>query len=440
MVTSRPKIVLAGIGTKGDLFPLVALGRELVRRGYRCDLLSNEGAEDHARSAGLGYQAVTVAQTNNMVDLWENLEGHVFPSYQPTFEYFARELARGERLAVVNLDECSASNFMCERHQLPLCRLVLAPSRFDSMSRPAWPFHQRPVWPLSLLQERALRRMYQRKDMAPPLLRRMNQLREPLGLPPLSRVAQINAWVQRQICCFPEWFGLPQPDWPSNVELAGFLLPEATAPLPAELFAFLERAGKPLVFTPGTGVVDVEGFFADALGCCEALQRPGVFLSPHYRGPGRAASVPVFHAPFVELQPLLARSALLVHHGGAGTTARALQAGVPQIIRAMAYDQPDNGSRIEALGVGEYFVPGSFRLSRLVKCARELLSSAEVKARLQDLSQKLAGSRALCAAADCVERTFAAEPRNLAREVPSRGAAQRADGVAPSGLQPALQL
>src|SRR5688572_27733867 len=116
----RPKIVLAGIGTKGDLFPLVALGRELVRRGYRCDLLSNEGAEGYAHSAGLGYRAVTVAQTNNMVDLAENLEGHVFPSYEPTFEYFAREIARGERLAVVNLDECSASNFMSELYQLPL--------------------------------------------------------------------------------------------------------------------------------------------------------------------------------------------------------------------------------------------------------------------------------------------------------------------------------
>jgi UDP:flavonoid glycosyltransferase YjiC (YdhE family) len=360
----------------------------------------------------------------------------VFPSYEPTFEYFAREIARGERLAVVNLDECSASNFMCERYQLPLCRMVLAPSRFDSLARPAWPFHERPIWPFSVMLERGLKRIYQRKDLAPPLLRRMNQFRAPLGLPPLTRVAQINAWVQRQICCFPDWFGLPQPDWPGNVELVGFLLPESRAALPAELAAFLARAGKPLVFTPGTGVVDVDGFFADALSCCEQLQRPGVFLSPHYRGPARQPAMPVFHAPFVELQPLLAQSALLVHHGGAGTTARALQAGIPQIIRAMAYDQPDNGTRIQQLGVGRFFAPDGFSLARLVTYARQLLDSAQVQARLQDLSQEIAGTSAIGAAADCVEHTLRGEPRN-----PPRHAAPAPERAAlPGGLHPALQL
>lgn len=440
-MTTRPKIVLAGIGTKGDLFPLVALGQELVRRGYRCDLLSNEGAEGYARSAGLGYRAVTVAQTNNMVDLTENLEGHVFPSYQPTFAYFAEEIARGERLAVVNLDECSASNFMCERYDLPLCRMVLAPSRFDSMTRAAWPYHRRPFWPISLMLDGLLRDMYECKDRAPALLRRMNSFRKPLGLPPLERVAQINAWVRHQICCFPDWFGMPQPDWPSNVELVGFLLPESQAPLPAELAGFIARAGKPLVFTPGTGVVDVAAFFEDALCCCEELQRPGVFLSPHYRGPTRRASMPVYHAPFVDLQPLLAQSELLVHHGGAGTTARALQAGIPQIIRAMAYDQPDNGARISELGVGRFFAPGKFDLERLVTYSRRLLKSPEVKARLQDLSQEMAGTDAIRAAADGAELTFCPELQHRpGQRLAERARGRREHAVAPPGLHPALQL
>jgi UDP:flavonoid glycosyltransferase YjiC (YdhE family) len=42
----------------------------------------------------------------------------------------------------------------------------------------------------------------------------------------------------------------------------------------------------------------------------------------------------------------------VVHHGGVGTTAKALAAGVPQVVVPVAYDQPDNGRRVVRLGVG----------------------------------------------------------------------------------------
>ena len=53
-VATQPKIALAGIGTKGDLFPLLALGRELVQRGHQCHLLGNEGAAALPRATGWG--------------------------------------------------------------------------------------------------------------------------------------------------------------------------------------------------------------------------------------------------------------------------------------------------------------------------------------------------------------------------------------------------
>jgi rhamnosyltransferase subunit B len=403
----KPKVVLAAIGTKGDLFPVLALGRELVRRGYRCDLLSNQGYEQLAEAHGLGFRAVALAQTNNRVSGGETLNRIVFPSYPPTFEYFSEQLQRGERLAVVNLDECSATNLMCELHGLPLCRVVLAPVVFRSLHRPPWPLNAKLKGRFAnTYRLYRLPRIYALFEQAPLSLGPINGFRERLGLPRLERFSEINAPVQRRIAFFPEWFGTPQPDWPRELDIVGFPLPKARAALQPELAAFIEREGPPLVFTPGTGVVDVEAFFADARRCCERTNRPGVFLSPHYRAQdtGRAR---IFHAPFVELEPLLAHSALLVHHGGIGTTARALQAGIPQIIRAEAYDQPDNGDRVSELGVGAFFAPGRWCGERLLLEIERLLSCDEVRRKLAALRADIARTDAIAAAADRLERVIA---------------------------------
>jgi rhamnosyltransferase subunit B len=50
---------------------------------------------------------------------------------------------------------------------------------------------------------------------------------------------------------------------------------------------------------------------------------------------------------------LLPQVAALVHHGGIGTTAAALAAGIPQLIAPFAFDQFDNAARTVRLGVGQ---------------------------------------------------------------------------------------
>ena len=61
----------------------------------------------------------------------------------------------------------------------------------------------------------------------------------------------------------------------------------------------------------------------------------------------------------VNLQALFKRVAAVVHHGGAGTTTVAAQAGAPQVIVPQMYDQHYWASRVRHLGIGTAHAPGA---------------------------------------------------------------------------------
>jgi sterol 3beta-glucosyltransferase len=80
--------------------------------------------------------------------------------------------------------------------------------------------------------------------------------------------------------------------------------------------------------------------------------------------------------------------AAAVHHGGAGTTAASLEAGVPTVICSVFADQPHWGSRVERLGVGAHVPYAKLNQARLTKALRVALQE-ETKARAVALGEKL---------------------------------------------------
>ena len=73
------------------------------------------------------------------------------------------------------------------------------------------------------------------------------------------------------------------------------------------------------------------------------------------------------------LSAVLPRAAALVHHGGIGTLAQGLAAGVPQLTMPMAFDQPDNATRLARMGVGAWVRPEQFTPDRVADALRRLL-------------------------------------------------------------------
>ncbi|MFI6500212.1 glycosyltransferase [Nonomuraea typhae] len=141
---------------------------------------------------------------------------------------------------------------------------------------------------------------------------------------------------------------VPRPgDWPEHVRLTGYwTLPGQE--LDEELAAFVEEGPPPVYVGFGSMVPADPLLVAERVE--EAVRLAGVrAVVQGLPVNGSAGVFPVFESEHAALFP---RMAAVVHHGGAGTTAAALRAGVPGVVCPFFADQPFWGRRVAALGAG----------------------------------------------------------------------------------------
>jgi UDP:flavonoid glycosyltransferase YjiC (YdhE family) len=196
----------------------------------------------------------------------------------------------------------------------------------------------------------------------------LNRFRGALNLPPVRRLFRWWLSPDLVIGLFPGWYAAPQPDWPPQLRLAGFgRFDGARGELPEDVRTFCREGPPPVVFTLGTGMTHAAGFFRAAVAACDVLGARGLLVTK-YEGVVPARLPPrVRHCVFAPFRQLLPLCGAVVHHGGVGTTAAALEAGCPQLVLPLAWDQPDNAARVAGLGVGLALGPrhrGSGHLSR----------------------------------------------------------------------------
>lgn len=87
---------------------------------------------------------------------------------------------------------------------------------------------------------------------------------------------------------------------------------------------------------------------------------------------------------------LFPQLAAVVHHGGSGTTHRAVLAGVPSMAVPVGYDQPYWGRRLAELGVGVPPIPyRKLSPDRLASAIRHLMQDPEIAARAKQLGAVL---------------------------------------------------
>ncbi|MEV8312175.1 glycosyltransferase [Streptomyces flavidovirens] len=152
---------------------------------------------------------------------------------------------------------------------------------------------------------------------------------------------------------------VPRPkDWPSRVDVSGYwwpARPDRWQP-PAELVDFLQ-AGPPPVFIGFGSMAAGQGEQLSEL-VAAAVKRAGVRAVVQAGWAGLSGcGDDVLAIGDVPHDWLFPRTAAVVHHAGAGTTAAGLRAGVPALPVPVMADQPFWASRLYQLGVAPRPLP-----------------------------------------------------------------------------------
>lgn len=411
------QFILTALGSYGDVHPMVGLGTALAARGHRVKVVANPYFADVVIGAGLGLISIGTReeyiQLSQHKDLWHPVRGpKLVLTYAASrklrtlYDLLETNYVPGETVFCAHGMDL-ASRTIGEKHGAPVASVIFAPSLL-------WSIHDSPRFKGAFLGPgvpRWLKRLQFRISDAffvrPILGGELNRLRHELGLPPVHRV--FTQWLFRAdlvLALFPDWFGPPQPDWPTNVRTVGFPLwdSDAGATLPDVVGEFLDSGPPPIAFSPGSANHVAHAFFVAAVEACERLGQRGILLTKYeHQLPARMPHA-VRHFGFVPLSKLLPRTCALVHHGGIGNCGQGLAAGVPQVIQPMSYDQFDNSRRVVQLGVGKAIAVNRFRGRAVADALARLLDSPSVAERCRELAARCDGPASLAAACDALEQ------------------------------------
>ncbi|MCW1921523.1 glycosyltransferase [Luteolibacter arcticus] len=408
------RILIYAMGSAGDVHPFVGVGKALQARGHEVIVATSAFFEDVVTRSGLGFRGMgTVADFERVQGdphLWHPTKAlpsiirhAVNPSYGPILEV-ARELNIPGKTLILASSLAWGAMTVRELLGVPVVSVHLAPSLMVSSYRqPVMHGAPVPQWAPRFLK--VFQWWIAAKVVDHHVLPELNRFRKQHGLPPTREM--INGWhsPDRVIALFPEWYGPPQPDWPTQVRQTGFPLFDESSQreVPQELEAFLDEGDPPVVFTPGSAMDRGHEFFDEAVKTLKLLGRRGILISRFAHTVPANLPDGIRHFSYVPFSQVLPRAAAMVYHGGVGTCAQALRAGVPQLLMPMAHDQLDNLSRIHDLGTGGGLHPRQFKARHIASVLDGMLADPALKQRAAEISRRFDPAGWMARTCDLVE-------------------------------------
>jgi sterol 3beta-glucosyltransferase len=398
------RLTLLSIGSRGDVEPCVALALGLKQAGHDVTLATGTNfesfvtgrgvrfapiradyftafhkEEDRAELAGSGLRRwfrLPIPQRDRwrrvMADVWEAVRGADALVYHPMV-----------------LGAYDAA----EKLRLPSVLLAFIPYFTPTREFPT-PFH--PNLRLGGIANRLSHALARRTFFKKLTFLRNRWRVHTLRLPPRPWYADDCARDGRPLpllYCYSPHVLPPPADWRGPVEVSGYwsLNSPADWQPPAGLQAFLQ-AGPPPVCVgfgsmPSLDPRRVTGIVVEALRQCG--QR-GILLSGWGGLSKRAHSPTIFHLDEAPHSWLFPRTAAVVHHGGAGTTAAGLRAGKPTVICPFAFDQWFWGKVVHDLGAGPPVVPqATLSVDRLAAAIRAATTDERMRQQAEVLGAKI---------------------------------------------------
>lgn len=418
------RIAIIALGSRGDVQPYIALGKGLKDAGHTVRVVTHPNFESLVNSSGLEFWPVR----GNVQDVAESPEMRQLLDKGKFVAIMRLTIREAQRAAVHwaedGLVACQSMDLLvaglgglfigfslAEKLHLPFMQAYLIPFT-PTKDFPAT------VLPQSLpslggafnrLTHHLTRQlMWQGFRSADNLARR-----QVLDLPPAPFNAPYHSTPTKGL---PVLYGfspsaLPTPsDWGADIHVTGywFLDAEGDWNPPAELINFLQTGPAPLYI--GFGSISNRKPEETADLVLQALSKTGqraILLSGW--GGLHKADLPdsVFMIDSIPHAWLFPRVTAVVHHGGAGTTAAGLRAGIPSIIIPFFGDQPFWGQRVYELGVGPKPIPRQrLTIDNLAEAIRAAITDGEMRRRAAALGERIQSEDGLAQAVALIEQSI----------------------------------
>jgi sterol 3beta-glucosyltransferase len=400
------RIAIIALGSRGDVQPYIALGKGLKAAGHQVRLLTHENFEQLVDSHGLEFWPVKgnvqeFMETPKMRELLEKGNFIAISAYAAkaskgaAIDWAEGGLAacQGVSLLVAGVGGLFVGLAIAEKLNVPLLQTYIFPftptSAFPAILFP--PFIAKLGGYVNRLSHQLFRQMMWQGSRTGDRLARS----QVLGLPAAPFFGPYNSDRSRR---YPIVYGfspsvIAKPsDW-RNTDIVGYwFLDEAPDwQPPAALLDFLDR-GTPPVYI-GFGSMGNRNPEQTADLVLQAIADTGqrAILQSGWGGLSKT-DLPdtVFLVDSVSHAWLFPRVAAVVHHGGAGTTAAGLRAGVPSIVIPFFGDQPFWGRRVAELGVGPAPIPRKqLTAERLTAAIHKAVTDRKMQQRAAALGAKI---------------------------------------------------
>jgi rhamnosyltransferase subunit B len=384
-------ILLLTLGTEGDVRPFLRIGRVLRAAGHSVTLLTHADYEEAAKQIGLEFAAIDnhadyqqfisgSSWVNTPQGIFAGYQQHFLPNVLSTYQLIQARSRATETILVAHHNARIAAQLSAEKLGLPLIVIFVWPSQITN---------------LPLLAELL-------RTLTGP---EVDRLQAEMSLP-----TDWRAWLRAprlNLGLWPDWFAPVEPDWPSRVVLTGFLVDDpSTGEVPREMQSLLAADQPPILLTGGTGNFVSPDFYLAAAAGVQRLGRRCVLVSRYPKDVPVNLPGDVTRFGYLPYGKVLPHVGAIIHHGGIGTCAQALAAGIPQLILAIGADRPDNAQRLQNLGVAEFLPLPRWQPEAVQAALQRLLNSEEVKKRCQVLSEQIRLANAPAVVRDEIEKFF----------------------------------
>ncbi len=363
------QVVLATMGSWGDVFPVIGLAKGVAQAGHEVRIAASPAYEGLVQGEGLLFSGIgpVLGFSDYAADpkiLSGRLGGfvgfaHLFRRFIfPALDQYVDDLAASIRDADLLLAHPAlvAAPIAAEQVGVRWGTISVFPGLIPTAYAPPGPTRVslgsgRPGQVMHRLQWQAAR-----FNMAWLFDGPVNRARRRVGLPAASNVffAPVTSGQPYLVMASPAVIQRP-PDWPAKITLTGFVAWDVVSsfPDPDGLAEFLDADSPPVLVTLGaSSSLDPQDFYRHA---AEAVIRLGhralVLTGPTPTPVALPGDCRIFCTSFAPLSLVAPRCLAAIHHGGVGTAIGILRSGLPQLVIPRGFDQPQTALRMKALGV-----------------------------------------------------------------------------------------